>query len=194
MKYQSSITDEEIKLLPRKEFDGEIFLIDNLNKLHKVMPLLEEEKILGFDTETRPSFKKGKNNDVALMQLATSDRAFLFRLNMIGLPQPLKDLCEDPSVLKVGLALKDDLSGLVKLNGDFNPASFIDLQDMAKELSIQNNGLKKLTAIVLNFRISKSRSKRLSNWENETLTHKQVKYAATDAWVCYELYQAMKDL
>lgn len=193
MKYQSTITEEEIKHLPRKEFEGQIHLIDNPEKLNIALNMLKGKKILGFDTETRPSFKKGPNNDIALLQLATSEEAFLFRLNKIGFPGSLKTLCEDDSVLKIGLALKDDLKGLQKLN-NFNPSSFIDLQDLAKELSIQNNGLKKLAAIFLNFRVSKSRSQRLSNWEKDILTPKQLRYAATDAWVCYELYRVMKDL
>lgn len=193
MNYQSTITEEEIKQLPRKEFNGEIYLIDTNKKLDIALPLLKDKKVLGFDTETRPSFKKGPNNDIALMQLATSEEAFLFRINRIGFPESLKNLSEDDSVLKIGLALKDDLNGLKKFN-DFNPSSFIDLQDLAKKLSIRNNGLKKLAAIFLNFRVSKSRSQRLSNWEGDTLTPKQVKYAATDAWVCYELYRVMKDL
>jgi len=191
MKYQSSITEEEIKQLPAKEFNGEIYLIDTLKKVDIALPLLKDKKILGFDTETRPSFKKGPNNDIALLQLATSEEAFLFRINYIGLPEALKRLFEDDSILKIGLALKDDLSGLKRF-GDFTPASFVDLQDLAKDLSIQNNGLKKLAAIFLNFRVSKSRSQRLSNWERQILTPKQLTYAATDAWVCYELYRVMK--
>ncbi|MEF8984682.1 MAG: 3'-5' exonuclease, partial [Bacteroidales bacterium] len=146
MKYQSSITEEEIKQLPAKEFNGEIYLIDTLKKVDIALPLLKDKKILGFDTETRPSFKKGPNNDIALLQLATSDEAFLFRINYIGLPGALKRLFEDDSILKIGLALKDDLSGLKRF-GDFTSASFVDLQDLAKDLSIQNNGLKKLAAI-----------------------------------------------
>lgn len=193
MKYQSSITEEEIKHLPRKEFSGEIYLIDSLEKLDTALPMLKDKTILGFDTETRPSFKKGPNNDIALLQLATSDEAFLFRLNYIGLPEGLKQLLEDESILKIGLALRDDVSGLKRFN-DFSPSSFIDLQDLAKENDIQNNGLKKLAGIFLNIRVSKSRSQRLSNWERHTLTPKQVRYAATDAWVCYELYCVMKDL
>ncbi|MFP4622062.1 MAG: 3'-5' exonuclease [Bacteroidales bacterium] len=193
MKYRSSITEEEIKYLPRKEFNGEIYLIDTLKKLDIALPLLKDKSVLGFDTETRPSFSKGPNNDIALLQLATSDEAFLFRLNYIGFPQALKTLFEDDSVLKIGLALKDDLSGLKRFD-DFKPASLVDLQDLAKELSIQHNGLKKLAAIFLNFRVSKSRSQRLSNWERPILTPKQLRYAATDAWVCYELYHVMSDL
>lgn len=193
MKYQSTITEEEINLLPIKSFDGDIYLIDTHEKLEIAIPWIREEKVLGFDTEARPSFKKGKNNPIALLQLATSRKAFLFRLNKIGFPAALKRFCEDESYHKIGLALKDDLIGLQKISA-FEPASFTDLQDIAKDLYIAHNGLKKLAAIFLNFRISKSRSQRLSNWERPILTQKQLRYAATDAWVCYELYQAMKDL
>ena len=193
MKHQSPITEEEINRLPRKEFDGEIFLIDTLAKLNQAMPLLEDEPLLGFDTETRPSFKKGKNYEVSLLQLANADQAFLFRLNHIGIPDPLKELMEDPDVLKIGLALRDDLAGLKRLD-HFEPAGFIDLQDMANEHSVPHNGLKKLAAKFLKYRISKSRSKRLSNWEADKLGPKQVRYAATDAWVCYELYKVMNQL
>jgi ribonuclease D len=192
MRYQSTITEEEINLLPRKSFDGEIYLIDTQEKLEVALPWIHEEKVLGFDTEARPSFKKGKNNHVALLQFATSRRAFLFRLNKIGFPEPLKQICEDESQHKIGLALKDDLISLKRITR-FEPSSFTDLQDMAKDLAIEHNGLKKLAAIILNFRISKSRSQRLSNWERPTLTQNQLRYAATDAWVCYELYQVMKD-
>ena len=193
MKHDTPITEEEMNRLPRKEFDGEIFLIDTLDKLDQAMPILKGENLLGFDTETRPSFKKGKNYEVALLQLANADRAFLFRLNHIGIPDALKDLMEDPNVLKIGLALRDDLAGLKRLDS-FEPAGFIDLQDMASENSVPHNGLKKLAAKFLKYRISKSRSKRLSNWEADRLGPKQVRYAATDAWVCYELYKVMKKL
>jgi ribonuclease D len=193
MKHQSAITDEEIKQLPRKEFDGEIFLIDSMEKLEQAMPMLDGVDVLGFDTETRPSFKKGKNYEVSLLQLATADQAFLFRLNHIGLPRDVRIILEDERILKIGLALRDDVSGLQRL-GDFEPAGFIDLQDMANEHSVPHNGLKKLAGKFLKYRISKSRSKRLSNWEAEHLGPKQVRYAATDAWVCYKLYQVMKEL
>jgi len=144
---------------------------------------------LGFDTETKPSFKKGKLNSTALIQLATSDKAFLFRLNKIGFPDELAEILANDNVIKVGVALRDDLKDLKKINS-FEPSGFIDLQDTAKELNIKNISLKKLTAIILNFRISKSQ--RVSNWEQEILSPGQLKYAATDAWVCYELYQAIQ--
>jgi ribonuclease D len=192
-RYSSPISDEEIQQLPRKEFDGEIFLIDTLDKLDQAMEMLQGEELLGFDTETRPSFKKGKMNEVSLLQLSNADQAFLFRLNYIGLPNSLRKLLEDVSVLKIGLALRDDLKALRRL-GEFEPRGFIDLQDIAQENDVPHNGLKKLAAMFLKYRISKARSKRLSNWEAEHLGPKQVRYAATDAWICFKLYQVMKKL
>ena len=192
-RYSSPITDEEIQQLPRKEFDGDIFLIDTLEKLDQAMEMLQGEDLLGFDTETRPSFKKGKMNEVSLLQLSNADQAFLFRLNYIGLPNSLRKLLEDASVLKIGLALRDDLKALRRL-GEFEPNGFIELQDIAQENEVPHNGLKKLAAMFLKYRISKARSKRLSNWEAEHLGPKQVRYAATDAWICFKLYQVMKKL
>jgi ribonuclease D len=118
--------------------------------------------------------------------LATDDKAFLFRLNKIGFPDALADLLANENVLKIGVAIRDDLNELKRLQS-FEPAGFIDLQETAKGLNIKNISLKKLAAIVLNFRISKSQ--RVSNWEQEILSPAQLKYAATDAWVCYKLYQ-----
>jgi ribonuclease D len=188
MKFKRSITNEEIKKMPRKEFTGNIFLIDTFKKLDIALPLLYEHTLLGFDTETKPSFKKGKENKTALLQLATEDKAYLFRLNHIGLPESLKDILIKDSIIKIGLAIKDDLRDLKKIR-DFEPKGFIDIQNIAKELSIQNTGLKKLAGIVLNKRISKSQ--RMSNWENEVLSPAQLKYAATDAWICYKLYNEL---
>jgi ribonuclease D len=186
MTFREEITNEEIKQLPRKVFNGDIFLIDTERKFDIAIPLLREYRLLGFDTETKPSFKKGKLNSTALIQLATDDKAFLFRLNKIGFPDALADLLANENVLKIGVAIRDDLNELKRLQS-FEPAGFIDLQETAKGLNIKNISLKKLAAIVLNFRISKSQ--RVSNWEQEILSPAQLKYAATDAWVCYKLYQ-----
>lgn len=189
MKYREEITNEEIKKLPRKEFNGDIFLIDSQRKLEIALPLLRKHKVLGFDTETKPSFKKGKVNTTALLQLATEDEAFLFRISHIGFPDQLAEILSSEKIKKIGVAIHDDLKDLKKIN-HFEPAGFIDLQKRAGELNIKNIGLKKLTAIILNFRISKSQ--RVTNWEREILSPAQLKYAATDAWVCYKLYKNIK--
>jgi ribonuclease D len=190
MTFREEISNEEIKQLPRKVFNGDIFLIDTERKFEIAIPLLQEYTTLGFDTETKPSFKKGKMNSTALLQLATEDKAFLFRLNKIGFPDHLADILANENILKIGVAIRDDLNELKRLK-DFEPGGFVDLQDTAKDLNIKNISLKKMAAIVLNFRISKSQ--RVSNWEQEILSPAQLKYAATDAWVCYELYQKIKE-
>ena len=186
--YQSTITKEEIAELPLIKFNGEIILIDNEKKLDRIIPSLKNEKVLGFDTETRPAFKKGRINNVALLQLSSSEKAYLFRLNKIGLPNSLKEILCDEKISKIGIAIRDDIRILQKLNY-FEPNSFIGLQKFVKQYNIENNGMKKLAAIVLKSRISKSQQ--LSNWENETLTQAQLSYAATDAWICYKIYKAL---
>ena len=188
MRFKKSITNDEIQKMPRKEFTGNIFLIDTFKKLDIALPLLYEHTVLGFDTETKPAFKKGVENTTALLQLATADQAFLFRLNHIGLPDALIEILTRESVLKIGLAIRDDLRDLKKITS-FEPRGFIDIQNIARDMAIENTGLKKLAGIVLNKRISKSQ--RMSNWENNILSPAQLKYAATDAWICYKLYDEL---
>jgi len=187
-KYLENIDDETLKTLPVKSFDGDIFMIDTEEKAERAGSLLMHEAMLGFDTETKPSFRKGRIHQVALLQLATSDRAFLFRLNKIRLPGFLIRILEDPSCLKVGVAIKDDLKSLIRLRS-FTPAGFVELQDYVKNHGIADNGLKKLTANVLGFRISKRNQ--TSNWEQDVLTEDQLRYAATDAWTCLEIYRKL---
>ena len=184
-KYVASITTDEINLLPLSQFNGEIILIDNFQKFNLHIKDLYSHKILGFDTESKPSFKKGENNSVALLQISTANKAYIFRLNHIGLPNQLKKIFENKKVIKVGLAIKDDIKIMQKIN-NFKPASFIDICTISAQHNIEEKGLKKLAAIVLNMRISKS--KQLSNWEAKILDDAQLTYAATDAWICYELY------
>ncbi|MCK5823397.1 MAG: 3'-5' exonuclease domain-containing protein 2 [Bacteroidales bacterium] len=187
--YQSTITKEEINVLPLTKFNGEIIVIDNHVKLEAILPDLKKERILGFDTETRPAFKKGRTNKVALLQLSSNKKAYLFRLNKIGLPDSLKKILSDEKTFKIGIAIRDDIKILQKLN-EFEANSFIGLQKFVKQFNIENNGMKKLAAIVLKCRISKAQQ--LSNWENETLTQPQLNYAATDAWICYKIYEELK--
>lgn len=186
--FKSTITNEEISALPVRSFPGEIFYIDTYEKYLKVLPFLLGEKILGFDTETKPTFKKGKTNGVSLLQLSTSDRAFLFRLNKIGMPQEIKDILASENITKIGVAIHDDISSLRKV-GEFKPAGFVDLQQYVKNFGIEDNGLKKLVAIVLGFKISKRQQ--TSNWEADVLSQSQIEYAATDAWVCLEIFNRL---
>lgn len=184
--FKESITKEELIDLPLKWFEGEIVLIEDFEKMRFATQILSRQSIIGFDTETRPSFKKGKVNSVSLLQLSTKDQAFLFRLNKIGLPNEIVEILTNPNIIKPGVAIRDDIKGLQEL-GKFKPAGFIELQDFAKDLGIQNFSLKKLTAITMGFRISKTQQ--LSNWEADTLSEAQAIYAATDAWTALGIFE-----
>ncbi len=189
--FRENITIEEIKELDLKWFEGEIFLIDSIEKFYSVLPRLKKSKLLGFDTETKPSFRKGRNNKVSLIQLADDKVACLFRINKIGIPKELSDILSDPGIIKCGVAIHDDiklLSGIRK----FNPSGFIDLQPFVKNYGIDSSGLKKLAAIVLGFRISKRQQ--VTDWEADTLSEAQLIYAATDAWVCFQIYNKLTDI
>jgi ribonuclease D len=186
--YKENISIEEIKDLELSWFTGEIVMVDNMEKFFSVMPRLRMAKVLGFDTETKPSFKKGRTNKVSLIQLADENLACLFRLNRIGIPDELISLLTDPGIIKAGVAIHDDiklLSGIKK----FKPEGFIDLQTFVKSFGIESSGLKKLTAIILGFRISKRQQ--VTDWEAPELSEAQQIYAATDAWVCQQIYNRL---
>ncbi|MCD6346866.1 MAG: 3'-5' exonuclease domain-containing protein 2, partial [Bacteroidales bacterium] len=158
------------------------------DEFNRILPKLSAAKEYGFDTETKPSFKKGANHKVALLQLSTDDEAFLFRLNKIGLPDELIEILADTNKIKVGAAIRDDIKSLKAIK-EYTQAGFVDLQVMVKELGFESFSLKKLSALVLGFRISKSQQ--LSNWEANELTPKQLTYAATDAWVSLKIYKGL---
>lgn len=186
--FKTSITKDEINELPVNSFSGEIFYIDTIDKLNRVLPEIQKAKTLGFDTETRPSFKKGQSNEVSLLQLSADKKVYLIRLNKIGLPNEIRDILASKEVHKVGVAIHDDILSLQKLNF-FEPGGFVELQQYVKEFGIEDNGLKKLTANILGFKISKRQQ--TSNWELETLSEAQIIYAATDAWVCYKIFKTL---
>ena len=187
-KFQETITVEELQDYDLSWFKGEIVIVDNLQTFNKVLPRLNKQRVLGFDTESRPSFRKGHKNKVSLIQLATSDFACLFRINKIGIPEELVNILADPKIIKAGVAVHDDIRFLKKVR-KFNPEGFVDLQRFVKDFGIQSSGLKKLTAIVLGFRISKRQQ--VTDWEASQLTEAQQVYAATDAWVCREIYNKL---
>jgi ribonuclease D len=184
--FKESITNEELTGMPLKWFEGRIVLVDSDRKLQQAVEELTHQKVIGFDTETKPSFKKGAANKVALLQLSTRHTAYLIRITHIGLPEAIKQILADPNILKTGVAIRDDIKGLREIN-DFVPAGFVDLQDQAKKMGIQNFSLKKLTAIACGFRISKGQQ--LSNWEAPELTEAQQLYAATDAWATLVIFE-----
>lgn len=187
-KYNASITAEEIAARDLSWFRGEIVVVEDFKTFNSVFPKLLDNDLLGFDTETKPSFRKGKRNKVSLIQLSTGNLAVLFRINRIGLPVELIDLLSDPAVTKAGVAIHDDIRFLKSVK-KFSPEGFIDLQSFVKEFGIESSGLKKITAIVLGFRISKRQQ--VTDWEAEKLTEAQQVYAATDAWVCHQIYRKL---
>ena len=184
------ITKEEINELPLGQFEGEIYLINKVEDVVEVVEFLGTQSILGFDTETKPAFRKGVINPVSLLQLSTKTQAFLFRLNDIGFPNDLRTLLEREHIVKVGAAVHDDLKGLSRLTDSFYPNSFFDLNDELKKVGFNNVGVRNLCGMVLKMRISKS--EQVSNWEATILTEKQQRYAATDAWACLEIFQLLK--
>lgn len=186
--YNESLTDEEVKSLPLLQFDGKVTLVDDMQTFYRVIDAIGRSGIVGFDTETKPSFRKGRRNTVSLLQLADDSNAWLFRLNMIGLPPELAALLADESLHKVGVAIHDDIKALRTVT-PFEPGGFVDLQGIVAGHGIKQLGLKKLSAIVLGYRISKSQQ--VSNWEAPLLTESQQLYAATDAWVCRRIYLAL---
>jgi ribonuclease D len=187
-KYQENITVEELAECELSWFKGEIVLVEDIKTFYEVFPRLLGSDLLGFDTETRPTFKKGKKNTVSLIQLSTEDLACLFRINKIGIPEELTELLSDPSVIKAGVAVHDDIRFLKGVK-KFSPGGFVDLQSFVRDYGIQCSGLKKLAGIVLGFRISKRQQ--VTDWEAEQLTEAQQIYAATDAWVCHQIYKKL---
>ena len=185
---KKSISNDELAELPLSSFEGVIHVIENLEDLEPALEYLSYQTILGFDTETRPAFKKGQVYPVSLLQLSTSDQAFLFRINKIGLPIGLCTILASPNILKIGVAIRDDIKILQRIV-PFKPGGFIELQDLVKVYGIENFSLKKLSAIVLGFRISKSA--RLTNWDAPELSEQQLIYGATDAWVSCEIYKQL---
>lgn len=185
------ISKEEVNELPIVIFGGEVKVIDHDDKVSEAIQMLRRHNVVGIDTETKPSFKKGLLHKVSLLQISTEDICFLFRLNKITFPKELGDFLSDKSVKKIGLALKDDFNGLNKLYR-FKPENIVDLQSIVKNYGILELGLQKIFAIVFNQKISKSQ--RLTNWESPELTEQQQRYAATDAWAALLIYkQLMKE-
>jgi ribonuclease D len=182
-----SITPQELEKLEFASFPGKIIVIDSVgSEFNRAIAYLRSQKVIGFYTETRPTFSASQPHyNVSLLQLSGPDRAYLFRLNKIGMHRRLCNLLASEKVIKVGAAIHDDIRGLQKLR-EFVPAGFEDLQKMVWEWGIRDKAVKKMSAIILGFRISKTQQ--LSNWEAENLSESQCKYAATDAWVCREMY------
>lgn len=186
----NSITKEELAGLSREVFSGRIVVIQSEDEAEKACSYLKTFREVGFDTETRPAFKKGISHQIALMQLSTDEVCFLFRLNIIGLPDCLADILISPAVKKVGLSLKDDFMAIHK-RASIAPVNFIDLQDFVKDYGIEDTGLQRIYGILFGKRISKGQQ--LSNWEADVLSDPQKMYAAIDAWACLRIFDELKN-
>ena len=184
----SKYDKKRIADLPVAVFPGRVIVVLSSREADKAVDYLLCQSILGIDTETRPSFKKGHSNQVSLLQVSTHDTCFLFRLNHTSLTPAIIRLLEDKTVPKIGLSLHDDIAALHR-KGEFQPGSFVDLQKHVGEIGVQDLSLQKLYANFFGKKISKSQQ--LTNWESDVLNEKQKAYAATDAWACIMLYEEL---
>lgn len=185
-----AISKDTIAEMPVVEYPGSITLVDTPEMARIALRELTRARVVGFDTETRPSFQRGRVYNVALMQLSTDDHCYLFRINKLGISAPLRKFLEDPEIIKIGLSVHDDFSVMRRVCDDLDPQGFIDLQEYVKFFHINDISLQKIYAIVFGEKISKHQ--RLTNWEAETLTEQQQKYAAIDAWACLRLYRTLR--
>lgn len=190
MMYQNEISKEEVAELDLIQFEGPISVIDTMEAFEQEIDQIARQPVLGFDTETRPSFKKGKVYPTSLIQISSLEQAWILRVNRIGYPGPLLDLLSGEIPLKIGLGLQDDLRRL-RADFQFEPDGFLDLQNYVQAFRIDEKGLKKISGIVLNRRISKSQQ--VSNWDADILSEAQLRYAATDAWICLMIYNSLRD-
>lgn len=187
--YTISISKEELSSLPAARFEGKIRVIDTPTGLEDALADLRSCKTIGFDTETKPCFKKGQSNQVSLVQLATPTTCYLIRINKTGLDRGLVELLEDADVQKVGLSIHDDFHNLRKL-GDLEPEGFVELQTYVKSFHIVDNSLTRIYAVIFGQRISKGQ--RLTNWEATELTKAQQAYAALDAAACLRIHDELR--
>jgi len=183
--FKTKITKDEVNQMPVVIFEGKITLVDDLSKVNPAIEELRKSAVVGLDTETKPAFTRGTHHKVSLVQISTLEHCFLFRLNKIDFPTELAEFLADENIKKIGLSLRDDLSGLNK-HHNFKPANFVDIQTIAQSYGILELSLQKIYAILFSKKISKSQ--RLSNWESPELTEQQQRYAATDAWASLQIY------
>ena len=185
-----SIDKKLISPMPVAQFNGRIIVLDNAADARQAVAYLAKQTAIGFDTETRPSFRKGDSHKVALVQLSTEQECFLFRTCMMGFTEPLVKLMENPGVLKIGLSTKDDFHGLNQLS-PCRPDGIVELQQYVRNYDIADMSLQKVYAIIFGEHISKGQ--RLTNWEAKELTSHQRAYAALDAWACLRIYNHLRN-
>ena len=187
--FKATITSEEINDLPLRSFEGKILVVATEDQVKKAFEEINNYREVGFDTETRPVFVRGHSHPVALVQIALAQKVFLIRLKHTGIPPEIIHFLQNEEILKVGVALRDDIKALQRIKR-FKPNGIFELTELTRKSGIEAEGLKKLAALVLGFRISKSAQ--TSNWDADHLNEKQTLYAATDAWVCLEIYRKLK--
>ena len=180
-----------IQQLPRALFEGRIEVVLSESEAAKAVDYLLKQPIIGIDTETRPSFRKGVKHYVSLLQVSSRDICFLFFFNHTGMCESIIRLLEDTTIPQIGLSLHDDIRQLHEV-AKFQPGYFIELQDKVKDFGVEDLSLQKLFANFFGERISKGQ--RLTNWEADILSESQKRYAATDAWACILLYEEMERL
>jgi ribonuclease D len=190
-KYWRKLSKEEINELPHCQFEGPVHLVRNMGQYRRIFGRLKGETILGFDTESRPAFRKNHSFPPALLQLATKNEVFIFQISQFGLPPSLAALLANPEVMKIGVAVHDDIRELKDIR-PFEENAFFDLGKESRNRGIPTNGLRNLAANFLGVRISKSAQR--SDWGKENLSDQQIVYAATDAWISREIYLRMRDL
>ena len=189
--FAQHIDKAAIQTLPVTFFEGKVIVVDKPEMVADAAAYLRQHTVLGVDTEARPSFKRGVHYPTALVQIATLERCYLFRLTHVGLPVEIAEIFANPNICKVGLAFKDDITGL-RRRRDFKPANCVDLQSMVCKYGIMELGLQKIFAIIFGKKISKSQQ--LTNWENSHLTPEQARYASTDAWATLSIYLALQQV
>jgi len=191
MVIRNIIDKEEINQMSRVQFTGDLRVADTPQEIERAVTYLRTFPLLGIDTETRPSFKKGTCHKVSLIQVATDDVCYLIRLAKVGLTLPVVQLLENPNIMKIGLSLKDDFLMLQK-RAPFVPRGYVELQEYVSAFGIEEKSLQKIYALLFGQKISKAQ--RLSNWDAETLSPSQQEYAAIDAWACLKIYRKLKEL
>jgi ribonuclease D len=183
--FPTTIAKEVVNALPLARYEGPITVIAQSQEVREAVEYLRGETVLGFDTESRPSFRRGDNHPVALLQLAGAERVYLLQLQLLDDLRPILALLADPSIRKAGVAIRDDIRKLQEL-APFEPRNFVEISDLSRQLEITNTGLRSLSAIFLGYRVSKGAQ--VTNWARPDLTQTQISYAATDAWISRMLY------
>lgn len=188
--YKKKIESEEISHFPPFIYEGEVVVVEKPSAAEEAVKYLSAHSCMGFDTETRPAFRKGEYHDVSLLQLAVMERVYLFRLNKCGFPLSLRNLLANGKVLKIGVGIRDDIKALQRL-GSFEAAGFVELQSFVEKFGIEEKSFSKLMAIIFQVKISKRQ--RTSNWELPSLSEQQIRYAATDAWGALRMYMELNN-